>query len=199
MNLRALILLVLSTFTLISCKTKKVLFDKNEQESYYTTSISYLHHQIKIDENIINRNYNLPFLITAINNDSIIEKQKVEEIPLFVKSFLDSVSHDGFSIANLNQNWQVGCCVDEKENLPRRQLVYLGIGNNILLMSYLTGGFAVGNHLIIIKFKDKKIIDFWTKAIHPELNNKIEIQSFLPSLIDYNDQQNIESINNISV
>jgi hypothetical protein len=84
---------------------------------------------------------------------------------------------DSFSIANPGENWQVGCVVEQP--LPLRQLIYLGIGNDIALMTYYTGGFGKLEHVLIFKFSNDKILDFWCGNITTDIINKKEIVKYL--------------------
>ncbi len=130
----------------------------------------------KIDTNNILTNKNLESLIRIIKKSELKEIKTVNEIPFFIKNFLNSITSD-FSIANPEEDWNISC--DEDEQLPSRQLVYFGIGSNIVLMTYFTGGFGKSEHILIIKFNKTKIVDFWCGSSLKDLYNKNEILNYI--------------------
>jgi hypothetical protein len=65
------------------------------------------------------------------------------------------------------------------KDVPTRQLVYFGSGKDIGVMTYYTGGIGKSEHIIIIKFDDNKIVDFWCGKIFTDLTNKAEILKYL--------------------
>jgi hypothetical protein len=199
------ILIGLFITTLWACsnsttQTEESTMDKILADNY-VSNISLVDGKFVIDTSAILNNNNLKSLISDLEKTDLDEKKTVAEIPSFIKSFLDSLT-DNFSIANPDEDWQVGCVIigkqiqkkvydkntgdtlieitfDNSEPLPSRQLIYLGIGKNIALMTYYTGGIGKSEHIIIIKFDDEKIVDFWCGNILTDLTNKAEILKYL--------------------
>ena len=114
----------------------------------------------------------------------------IKDFPDFIKIFLDSLSSGNFSIANPNENFKAGCTsltirnekgniISLDENLPNRQLIYFGLGKDIALMTYYTGGIGKSEHILILKYKGKSIIDFWCGNVLVDLKTKDEVLKFL--------------------
>lgn len=171
--------------------TNHKTFEPNEEITVFTEN-----NHFKFDTSAILSSINLPYLIHELENTNLEEKQSVADIPIAVKSFLDSLSGN-FSIANPNENWQAGCTsmnkfvekkvynrrtkdtiiqwIFDNKPLPKRQLIYLGFTNNITLLTYKTGGLASAEHIIIVKSKNGKIIDFWCSYLDYDLAIKNQI------------------------
>lgn len=195
-------LLIVTLWACISQKSQESQSTLNEiGVSKYESNISIVDGKFVIDTNAILNNNNLSLLIDKLEKTELKEKKSIGEIPLFIKSFLDSLTQN-FSIANPGEDWQEGCVVLGKENqqkvhnekigdtmipigidnsqlLPRRQLIYFGLGKDIALMTYYTGGFGKSEHIFIIKFEKTQILDFWCGNILNDLSNKKEILEFL--------------------
>ena len=58
------------------------------------------------------------------------------------------------------------------EPLPARQLVYFGIGEHIALLTHLTGGIAVMQHVLIFKIDNNTVTDFWCGGLPYNLKEK---------------------------
>lgn len=165
-------------------------------------SVSTIDGKFKVDSHVINTGQNLDALILDLEKTVLSEKKKVADIPTFIKMFLDSISYEKtFSIANHDENWQVGCTSVEiishskrynkktkdtvtivkvgEGNLPTKQLVYFGLGKDIALLSYFTGGIGKSQHVNIIKFNGDKIVDFWFDYGIPFGSTKNEIIKFI--------------------
>ena len=164
----------------------------NNPADNYKSNLSSVDGKYQIDTSAILNNNNLQQLIEDLEKTELAEKKTVAEIPSFLKTFLDSLT-DGFSIANPSEDWQVGCTsltmVDEKGNVinqetPKRQLIYFGLGQDLALMTYYTGGFGKSEHILIFKFKGNKILDFWCGSILTDAKNKLEILNNLKTKKD---------------
>lgn len=214
MTIATKILFGILTITIWACGNsatqKDVLVTKKKSDRNYTSNLISFNGKYQIDTNAILNNNNLESLIDEAEKADLIEKKSVEEIPVFIRSFLDSLT-DGFSIASPGEDWQSGCCVimgkrtqkmvydkktgktlievtfDSSQSLPSRQLIYAGIGKDIALMTYYTGGWGVSGHILIIKFDETKIVDFWCGNILSDVTNKAEI---LKCLKDENSKLN---------
>jgi hypothetical protein len=176
--------------------------DKNQTDNY-VSNLSYVNGLYQIDTNAILNNNNLQQLINELEKADLADKKTVTEIPLFIKSFLDSLI-DNFSIANPGEDWKVGCTslmeidnstqkkrIDQKtgdtiitvsiktKDVPTRQLVYFGLGKEIALMTYYTGGIGKSEHILIFRFDNNKIVDFWCGNILTDVTNKTKILKYL--------------------
>jgi hypothetical protein len=177
------ILTILFLVTLEACNNSAA--DKHEQEPKQPSSVSFVDGHYIIDTSIILTNKNLLHLINELNEGDIVQKKTYQEIPICIKSFLDSLSGN-FSIANPGETWRAGCTPpfeidsltqreiidpETKESLitvsiktkdvPARQLAYLGLGNEIALMKYNIGGIGTFGQILVFKFSQNRVIDFW--------------------------------------
>jgi len=80
-------------------------------------------------------------------------------------------------MADPGKDWN--CCCDRNEKLPNRELICMGIDKNVFFINYLTGGIGETEHLILIRFKDKTITDFWTGTLMGHLYTKKSIIDYL--------------------
>ena len=165
---------------LFACNSSTHIDQQIETEdSNRISSISFNDNKYQIDTAIILTNQNLQPLINDLDKTTLSTHNDTKDIPDFIRTFLNNLTGSDFSIASPGENWQVGCCVNPEEKLASRQLVYLGLGSDIVLFSYFTGGFGKSEHVLIIKFKDKKIVDFWSGNVMVDLNNKKDILEYL--------------------
>lgn len=141
------------------------------------TGITIVDGKYKIDTATILANKNLSPLIDDLNKSDLNEKKTVQEIPGFIKTFLNKLTGN-FSIANPGENWNATDVTDER--LPFRQFVYFGVGKDIALFSYYSGGIGESEHILIIKFKENNIVDFWCgNILEKEVSNKEGILNFI--------------------
>jgi hypothetical protein len=174
-----------------------------EGGSHQDANISIVNGRYRLDTNAILDNNNLDALMEELKEKTLTEKNTVQEIPWFVLSFLDSLTGD-FSIANRDEEWQVGCTImgksitksvydpqtgdsllmttfDNSHPLPSRQLIYFGLGENIALFTYFTGGWGVMKHCIILQFSGLEITEFWCGYAPTDARDKADILDSLES------------------
>jgi len=132
---------------------------------------------VKIDTFVILTHQNLEPLLAEIEKTDLKTYRQIRDIPVFLVDFLKIITKDSFSIANPNEDWLFGC--DVSDDLPTRQLIYFGLADNIALLTYLTGGIGVSEHILIIKFSSEKITDFWCGNVMANLTNKEEILEYI--------------------
>lgn len=139
----------------------------------------------------------LPELVVELENTNLIERKAVSEIPNLFLSFLQNKEPD-FSLANPGEEWQeqirLGCGspvllnVDEeaktepKKPLPTRQLVYFGLYDDIALMAYFTGGWSKSETIVIFKYTDTEIKEYWVGTTLDFALNKETILLYLRGL-----------------
>ena len=140
-----------------------------------------------LDTNVIASNSNLQNLINDLEKTKLDEIKNIAEIPDFIISFLNNLTGN-FSIANPGEDWQASCCtiakVDKNGNVistkkPERQLLYFGLGQTMALMAYYTGGVGISEHILIIKFSEKNILDFWCCILLSDLKTKSQILNYI--------------------
>ncbi|MBO9198634.1 MULTISPECIES: hypothetical protein [Niastella] len=117
-----------------------------------------------------------PFVITAdIFIDSITSCQLLDTIkalpfktynrkgkmPRFIKKSLKCTEGD-FRIANPGHPYNVSDAIGPFGFLlPFRQLMYLGLTKQYLLMAYKKGGIGTSTSTLLVKFEHKKILNMW--------------------------------------
>ncbi|HEY8782692.1 MAG TPA: hypothetical protein VIM16_13800 [Mucilaginibacter sp.] len=133
---------------------------------------------IKIDTGVILNNKNLQSFINDVRESPMILSYKLDGIPQFIKSFLEHLSGDYFTMANPGKVWN--CCDGGwNDSLPNRELICLGKDKSLFLMSYKTGGIGEAGHLVLIRYQDNKVTDFWTGTMLEFLSNKNAIVDYL--------------------
>jgi hypothetical protein len=141
------------------------------------SSISVIGKHYKIDSVIAMSNGTKEKMLAKLEQENLIEKKKVAEIPDFIKRFLDGISENkNFDIADLGKDWQDDSWIHgfdknttatEKATsyiakpFPSKQLLYCGVGKNMAILSYYTGGIRMAQHVIIFKFEGTEIVDIW--------------------------------------
>jgi len=176
---KILVALIL-TFLTVSVNLPAQQNNQNSDTKKLTTciqSVSKIDGRYRIDTMVILANQNLQSLINDLDQSILVEKMTVNEIPRFIKSFLVELTDENFSIANRGEEWQVNDVADEE--LPFRQLIYFGLGKDLVLMVYYTGGIAKSEHILIFKYQKKNITDFWCGNIIKEITSKDEILKYL--------------------
>lgn len=155
------------------------------QSSEYAASISKVKEHYQIDTLLILGNRNKKQLLQNLQSQTLQEIKNVQEIPDFIRAFLDSNSvTKTFEMANPNQDWQPGdlpvfefrkTLVKPEKNstdsvfitmllpkkMPRQQLAYFAIGNNIAVLAHYYGGSRKMEQISIFKFEGTQIVDFW--------------------------------------
>jgi len=113
----------------------------------------------KLDTFEIVTNQHLDNFLYKLKFDSFKEYKQTNAIPPFIKESLDCLAGGDFSLCNPGQEF-INSCTSPR-NLPHRQLQYLGISKNMLVMIYLTGTIAIETRIILISFYGKAILDIW--------------------------------------
>lgn len=115
--------------------------------------------EYKIDKNKILQNLNLDSFIQKLKRENFTVYNDKKSIPNNVQKELVCIATE-FTIANPKENYQSDCNV--LEELPKRQLIFLAKSENILIMTYATGGIGTSTHFLFIQFDSEKIIDLWS-------------------------------------
>lgn len=145
------------------------LLYSNENVHLNNGSISYVNNQIEIDTNLITNNTNLKSFIKLIKKDNFIIKKDKKYIPKIVNTFFENINEE-FSIANPNEEY-IATCIDDRR-LPRRQLIFIGLSHNLILLNYFTGGRGKHSHILILYHHDNKIVDLWHGTTLEYVNDK---------------------------
>jgi len=116
----------------------------------------------KFDTMKVLRNENLDFFINKLQTDSFNIGHDKHKIPLYIRKQLTCLLGDSL-IANPNEDWQSSDVVfSEPDKVVWRQLVFFAQSNSVFFIVYLHGGIGVSTHLVLMNFRNKKMIDFWS-------------------------------------
>jgi hypothetical protein len=179
------------------------LWSCQESADSYASNIYVDNGKFTIDTKAYVGDGNLEILLRDVKSPDFKTKNSVQDIPVFIKTFLDSLA-DTFSIANPGEDWKCCCTspmemdystqkktVDPKTGdtiytvsmkekyVPLRELTYLGIGRNTAVMTYHTGGWGVMEHILIIRFEGEKIVDFRHGNVEKDIATKAAIIQYL--------------------
>ena len=118
----------------------------------------------KLDSQKILANSNLNALVKTIEKTNFNIKNNKQFIPSFIINEINcwlnkAFIYDSFRIANPGMRYNNTDLINP--SLPNRKLMYLGISKNFMLLTYHYGA-GIGAHFImIVKFRDSRILDFW--------------------------------------
>lgn len=146
----------------------------------------------EIDTSRILTNENLDSFLELLRSDTFDISIDTKNIPRQVKKQLNNLTKR-FTIANPDKPYQ--CCCTSPRRLPERQLLFLAKSQNVLVMTYKTGGIGVSFHILLIKFDKTNIVDLWAGYGSPSFKNVNEIVQY----IDYSRLNNIRLNTNILV
>lgn len=174
-------------YTSVSNNVGDALSDQKEQKKI--TSVSMMGGKYKIDSGAIWKEKYKEALLTELKSEDLIQKENSSEIPDFILAFLDSLSSDKkFEMADPWEDWQVGNITDfgipvlkKLGHLPNKKLVYFGLGKNMALFSFLEGGFRMSQQIVIFKFQNKRIVDFWYNKSQAFVASKEELLEHIRS------------------
>lgn len=161
-----------------------------------TSSISMINGVCVINYNIMASTSKYA-LLNDLKREILTETKSKKEIPAFIISFMESISDNSkFEMADPGESWYVNdimgftlskmydskikdtveIVTPSQKVLPNNQFVYFGIGKNMALLSYYSGGLRITQHVVMIRFKNNKVIDFWTRAYEGlKTDNKADI------------------------
>jgi hypothetical protein len=112
---------------------------------------------ISLDTNRMNAI--LPDFIVALEKNQLNELRRFSDVPKFIKDELNCIGN--FKIAERGDiSYQSDCL--RYPSAPYRKVEYVGMNDDYLLMSYRLGGLVEQPHVLIVKFKDKKVLDIWS-------------------------------------
>ncbi len=101
----------------------------------------------------------LPDFITELERDKVAELRRFSDAPTFIRDALTCVGN--FKVAERGDiNYQSDCL--RYPSAPYRKVEYIGMSDTYLIMSYRLGGLVEQPHVLIVKFKDKKVLDIWS-------------------------------------
>jgi hypothetical protein len=148
------------------------------------SSVTFVGEKYKVDSLVIRKDLNKMRLIAEVEKQVLEQKKTIQQVPSFIWRFLDSISSDRkFEIVNPGEDWKEGITdyghvifkkvynPDTQDSvpmlsgdgaiLPNKLLVYFGMSNTIVLMSYMHGGLGPHPNIMIMKHQNNKVTDFW--------------------------------------
>lgn len=98
-------------------------------------------------------------LICSCSTDGSRRFFTYKQNPQFIKSFLDTVHHGKFRIAEKGERWNSGCI--KTADMPSYQFVSASMNSNKYELKFLGGG-IVGPYeeTMVIRFNKEKVLDY---------------------------------------
>lgn len=131
----------------------------------------------RIDTAAVLTNRRLDQLLTEVDQTNLTSYQSAKALPPAIATFLEQAHQEPAAIADVGQAYE-STDVDDG-SLPSRQLTYLGIGGDVVLLAYNLGGFGVSERVLLFQLKDGEIADFWTGYVRGQRHTKAEIIRYL--------------------
>jgi hypothetical protein len=130
----------------------------------------------KPDANKILNNKNLDFYLAKMQSDKFKVGNNKNRLPHFVREQLTCLIGDSL-LADPNEMWNPS----DARNIGdvTRQLVFFAESNGIYILVYRHGGFIVSNKIILMRYKDKKLVDLWSGQSSGDLPDIKELSSYL--------------------
>ena len=95
---------------------------------------------------------------TACNSKDkrdIVQINLYQDIPGFVRKFLDSSTGGKFAIAEPGKSWDAGCV---KGSGPSRKFITAYLSKDQVRMKYMTGGLVTSTHELVIRIAYNKVV-----------------------------------------
>jgi hypothetical protein len=136
-----------------------------------------------LDTAAILGNYRLDHWLAEAQKTPLVAHRSSQALPAGVRSFLERITGETFTLANPGEKYQETDVVYER-GLPARQLVYLGVGDSLVLMAYYLGGYGVSERVMLFKMREQKVVDFWTGFVRGKGTTKEHILQYLQEYKD---------------
>jgi hypothetical protein len=125
-------------------------------------------------------------LVKEIAAMQLTPSYAVKKIPGFILEALKCWTwNKEWSIAEPDGDFNVGC--DIKNNLPNRQLMYIGLNEHYMLIAYKYGGGVISNiPVMLFRFENEKIISvmYWYSSGR-EVKNKKDVMRTIKCVHPY--------------
>jgi hypothetical protein len=95
----------------------------------------------------------------SLANQKFEVKTRRKNIPRFVRKTMKCWFSE-FKIADVGKSFNPTDAV--WNNLPRRRIKFLGLNNEYMILAYEQGGIGKTDHIDLIKFKNRKILNYWS-------------------------------------
>ena len=108
----------------------------------------------------------------------LVAHRSAQALPAGVRSFLERITGEAFTLANPGEKYQETDVVYE-HGLPTRQLVYLGVGDSLVVLTHYLGGYGVSERVMFFKMREQKVVDCWTGFVRGKADTKESILQYL--------------------
>jgi len=120
-------------------------------------------------------------LVKNIDSLSLQTYGQAAQIPGFIKEVLNCRSwKNNWSIADPGQPFNATDAVDL--SLPNRQLLYLGLNKNYMLIAYKHGGMASNCPVLLFKFENEQVISVYWSTFNEKMKEKRDVIKTLKRL-----------------
>jgi hypothetical protein len=99
-------------------------------------------------------------LLDTIRGLQLTSYQKTDKIPTCIQEAMDCLLAEKFRVARVGGPYYC-CCSVGFRNLPRRQLMYLGVNDRYVLITYKRGGSALFCPMMLFQYEKEKIGAVW--------------------------------------
>lgn len=119
---------------------------------------------------------NLPTLLTQAEETNLVSYTSAEAVPPVVQAFLDSRGDVDrpFIMADVGAPFEKTDAIMD-ETLPMKQLVYLGVSPQLVLVSYYSGGMGLVQDVVIVQLQGLRIRDVWHGYVQNDPKTKEEL------------------------
>jgi len=108
----------------------------------------------------------------------LVAHRSAQALPAGVRSFVERITSEAFTLANPGEKYQETDVVYE-HGLPTRQLVYLGVGDSLVVLAHYLGGYGASERVLLFKMREQKVVDCWTGFVQGKADTKESILQYL--------------------
>jgi hypothetical protein len=129
-----------------------------------------------LDTLVLITSRNLQALLTEAEETELVSYTAAKAVPPVVQAFLEArggVTRP-FIMADVGSPFEK-TCTPLDEALPRKQLVYLGVSPDLVLLSYYSGGIGLAQHVVIFQLQGLHIRDVWNGYVQNDPKTKAEL------------------------
>jgi hypothetical protein len=128
-----------------------------------------------LDTLAIVSNQRLDTLLRMAEQRTLVSHTSAQALPPVVAAFFHARERERpFVIADTGAPFSAGDAIVDPD-LPRRQLVYLGVSPDLVLLSYYSGGVGLSQHVVIFRLQGHTIQDLWSGYVGNDPKTKAEL------------------------
>lgn len=99
-------------------------------------------------------------LLDTIKGLQLTAYKNIDKMPACIQEAMDCLVGEKFRVARVGGPYYC-CCSVGFRNLPRRQLMYLGVNDRYVLITYKRGGSALFCPMMLCQYDKEKISAVW--------------------------------------